>query len=216
MKKGSVAQLLGFAAVACLSAQSAVAQQYAPTLMEYLQNDGRFTTFLHLAQTTGLDSYLKNYSVTGYTIVAPTNDAFSRLPASVMAHLGKNRVELAKVVEYHILPRERSALDIGMSPKTVEGELLNLTGGVPKRTARILSPDIEADNGKLDIVDQVLFPPEVFRDLQRDGLVPITTGLPISPRMTAAGVVQNVSLGNSYTKARKRARARGRWNRIRT
>lgn len=211
MKIVSIARLavslglpLAFGACAC-------AQQYEPTLLEFLQNDGRFTTFLHLAKVTGTDSYLKTYSITGCTVVAPTNDAFSHLPAAVMTALGRNHAELAKVIEYHIVPKDDSAFDIRMGPKTVEGDLLNLTGGVPKRTARIISPDIETDNGKVQIVDQVLFPPEVFQELQRDGVVPIATGLPLHSHMTSGGVNQRVPAG-TYAAARKRKKAH--WNRV--
>jgi uncharacterized surface protein with fasciclin (FAS1) repeats len=214
MKKGTIVRVAGFAALSLAALQTASAQKYEPTVMEYLQNDGRFSTFLRLAKNTGVDSWFRQYSVTGCTVVAPTDSAFARVPQSVMSALSQNRGELTRVIQYHVILREKSSVQIRQFPKTLEGDPLYLTGGVPQRTANIVSKDVQADNGEVQVVDQVLFPPAVFKGLQRDGAFPIAVGLGFYPRMTASGVVHDVPTVNRKSGSKAKKRSKGHYGRV--
>ena len=214
MEKRTLVQLAGIAALVMASSQSLLAQQYAPTVMEYLQKDGRFGTFLHLAKSSGVDSWFRTYPTTGVTVLAPTDTAFSRVPVSVMAYLSKNPEALTKVIEFHIVPREKTSSEIKLAPKTVEGDLLNLTGGVPPRTASFIGSEVDADNGRIQVIDQVLFPPSVFVSLQREGDFPVAVGLGFHKKMTGAGIVHDVPIRTTAQNRKATRPRRGHWGRV--
>lgn len=101
-----------------------------------------------------------------FTVFAPTNDAFAKLPAGTVENLLKpeNKAQLVKILTYHVVPGKVMAADLknGQMPKTVEGSSIKVTlmdGKAMINNATVTKADIEADNGVVHVIDTVIMPP---------------------------------------------------------
>jgi uncharacterized surface protein with fasciclin (FAS1) repeats len=100
-----------------------------------------------------------------YTVFAPTNKAFEALGGTLNTLLEpKNKAKLAEVLTYHVVPGEftSSELSDGQKLKTVQGGTLEvqISGGkVTVNGAAVVTPDVEASNGVVHVIDEVLIPP---------------------------------------------------------
>jgi transforming growth factor-beta-induced protein len=99
-----------------------------------------------------------------YTVFAPTNDAFFKIPAADLQRLLANPTELDKVLEYHVLAGKLSMRDLMsvLSAKTLEGQNLKVSGSgkvINVNDAKVLKADVEASNGVVHVIDTVLMPP---------------------------------------------------------
>jgi hypothetical protein len=117
---------------------------------------------------------MKGTTFTTYTVVAPTDDAFMKLPTGLVDRFWKDRETLIKWMSYYVIPTQLNSVEITGAPKTLEGESLVLAGGVPMKAANFISKDVATDNGTLHTIDRVLFPPSILKMLQREGLVPLS------------------------------------------
>jgi uncharacterized surface protein with fasciclin (FAS1) repeats len=99
-----------------------------------------------------------------FTVFAPTDDAFAALPAGVLDKLvqPQNKDALTKILTYHVVQGEvpSSAVKDGDVP-TLEGQSITLStaNGVTVNGAKVTTPDVEASNGVIHLIDQVLLPP---------------------------------------------------------
>ncbi len=103
-----------------------------------------------------------------FTVFAPTNAAFEALPEGTLEELLKpeNKEKLAKVLTFHVLPVEVTSgqLQDGMSSASVEGSDLKFMKqgqGFAVEGAAISKADVEASNGVVHIIDQVILPPDM-------------------------------------------------------
>jgi len=99
-----------------------------------------------------------------YTVFAPTNDAFLKIPAADLQKLLANPTELDKLLEYHVLAGKFSMRDLMsvLSAKTLEGQNLKVSGSgkvINVNDAKVLKADVEASNGVVHVIDTVLMPP---------------------------------------------------------
>ena len=121
---------------------------------------GSFTTLVAAVQAAGLVDTLK--SAGPFTVFAPTDDAFAKLPAGTVEGLLQDIPKLTKVLTYHVLSGEvmSSAITGPMSPATVEGSTLKIdpSNGVKVNDATVVTPDIKCDNGVIHVIDTVLLP----------------------------------------------------------
>lgn len=123
----------------------------------------KFNTLAAAVKAAGLVDTLKGPGP--FTVFAPTDEAFAKLPAGTLETLLKpeNKAKLQAILTYHVLPgkvmsREIVKLD---SAKTVEGSKITIrtTGGtVMVNEARVTKADIEASNGVIHIIDAVILP----------------------------------------------------------
>jgi uncharacterized surface protein with fasciclin (FAS1) repeats len=124
----------------------------------------QFSTLVAAVQAAGLVETLKG---TGpFTVFAPTNDAFAKLPAGTVENLLKpeNKVQLVALLTYHVLPGKVMAADVSgaqVTPATVQGATLAVDGrsGVKVNGANVIAADIAAKNGVIHGIDTVLMPP---------------------------------------------------------
>lgn len=121
----------------------------------------QLSTLNGLVAKAGLTDTLKG---TGpFTVFAPTNDAFSKVPAATLQALANDPAKLKAVLTYHLLPGKVMASDVkNSSSKTVNGASLALSRAgdfVTVEDALVQTPDISATNGVVHIVDSVLMPP---------------------------------------------------------
>jgi uncharacterized surface protein with fasciclin (FAS1) repeats len=100
-----------------------------------------------------------------FTVFAPTNDAFAKLPAGTVENLLKpeNKAQLVKILTYHVVPGKVMSKDLsnGQMAKTVQGSSVKVTimdGKVMIDKATVTAADIEADNGVVHVIDTVIMP----------------------------------------------------------
>lgn len=124
------------------------------------------TTFVKAVQIAGLVETLKGAGP--FTVFAPDNKAFAKLPAGALDALEADPAKLKQVLTYHVIPANIMASDAmamtsPTSPPTVEGATLQVTKGKKGRLmvndATVTKPDIQASNGTIHIINQVLMPP---------------------------------------------------------
>ncbi|MBC8104497.1 MAG: fasciclin domain-containing protein [Cytophagales bacterium] len=121
---------------------------------------GSFTTLVAAVKAAGLVDTLKG---TGpFTVFAPTDDAFAKLPAGTVEGLLQDIPKLTQILTYHVVPGAVMSSDItgAISPATVQGSTLSIdpSNGVKVNNATVVTPDIKADNGVIHVIDTVLIP----------------------------------------------------------
>ena len=125
---------------------------------------GSFTTLAKALAAADLVSTLKGPGP--YTVFAPTDEAFAKLPPGALDELLKpeNKAKLRRVLTYHVVPGKVTAADVAnvSSAKAVSGDTLhiNVDGGtVLVNQARVVKTDIGASNGVIHVIDTVMLPP---------------------------------------------------------
>jgi uncharacterized surface protein with fasciclin (FAS1) repeats len=101
-----------------------------------------------------------------FTVFAPTDEAFAKLPAGTLDNLLKpeNKATLVRVLTYHVVPSKVMAADVVKinSANAVSGDVLHIKvadGNVTVDEARVVKTDIAASNGVIHVIDRVLLPP---------------------------------------------------------
>jgi uncharacterized surface protein with fasciclin (FAS1) repeats len=123
---------------------------------------GQFKTLATALQAAGLVNALKDQGP--FTVFAPTDAAFAKLPKGTIAKLLKDpKGELAKILEYHVIAGKVTAADItnGMTAKTLEGSTVKFTvkdGKVYVNGALVTTADVAASNGVIHVINGVLIP----------------------------------------------------------
>jgi uncharacterized surface protein with fasciclin (FAS1) repeats len=125
---------------------------------------GSFKTLAAALQAAGLVETLKGKGP--FTVFAPTDDAFAKLPAGTVENLLKpeNKAQLTSILTYHVLPGKimsKQLLGKKLSPKTVQGTTVDVDarkGGVMVDTAKVVKADIVTSNGVIHVIDTVLMP----------------------------------------------------------
>jgi uncharacterized surface protein with fasciclin (FAS1) repeats len=125
---------------------------------------GSFNTLAQALKAAGLVDTLKGAGP--FTVFAPTDDAFAKLPAGTLENLLKpeNKAKLQAVLTYHVVPGKVMAADVAKktSARTVEGSDIRIAvrdGSVHVNDATVLKTDIAASNGVIHVIDSVILPP---------------------------------------------------------
>ena len=125
---------------------------------------GQFKTLAAAIEAAGLVDTLKGPGP--FTVFAPTDEAFSKLPAGTVDNLLKaeNKDQLVAILTYHVVPGRLTASDVaGLDfAMTVEGGALAITaanGTVKVNDATVTAADIMASNGVIHVIDAVVLPP---------------------------------------------------------
>jgi uncharacterized surface protein with fasciclin (FAS1) repeats len=123
-------------------------------------NAGSFSTLVSAIKAAGLVETLKGAGP--FTVFAPTDDAFAKLPAGTVEGLLKDLPKLKKILTYHVVSGKVMAADVVKlkSAKTVEGSdvKIDASNGVKVNASTVTTPDVAADNGVIHIIDTVLLP----------------------------------------------------------
>lgn len=148
-------------AAAVLSMSTMQAQ--AANIVEVAKGAGQFNTLLTAAKAAGLVPALTGDGP--YTVFAPTDAAFAKLPKGTVDNLlkPKNKHKLAALLKYHVVAGEIEAGDIkpGRSHvRTLNGKSVSVRkhGGVSVNGARVVSADVQASNGVIHVINRVLVP----------------------------------------------------------
>ena len=132
---------------------------------EVLGRDGNFSTLIDAIKLAGLQGIFTGPGP--YTVFAPTNEAFDRLPDAVMEDLlGDPKGHLAEVLLYHVAPGRHTAAGIAENDTlpTVQGSPLAVDaagGEVTVNGVKLLRADIPASNGVIHVIGTVMLPPDV-------------------------------------------------------
>ena len=123
---------------------------------------GKFKTLTMLLKRAGLVSALKQPGP--YTVFAPTDAAFKKVPKKTLKALLANKAKLKAVLLYHVVSGKVTAADVVKlrSAKTLNGKKVRIRvsgGNVFVNTAKVVKPDVMATNGVIHVVNRVLIPP---------------------------------------------------------
>ena len=125
--------------------------------------DGKFKTLAAALKAAGLVDTLKGHGP--FTVFAPTDEAFAKLPAGTVESLLKpeNKEKLIKILTYHVVSGKVMAADVVKlsKAKTVEGSEVKIQvegGKVRVDNANVVKTDIEASNGVIHVIDAVIMP----------------------------------------------------------
>ena len=144
--------------IATLLAGAAFAVQ-AKDIVETAVTAGNFKTLAAALTAAGLVDTLKGAGP--FTVFAPTDEAFAKVPKETLDALLKDKAALTKVLTYHVVAGKVMAKDVkpGMV-KTVQGQELTLatTGGVTVNGAKVVAADVVASNGVIHAIDSVVLP----------------------------------------------------------
>jgi uncharacterized surface protein with fasciclin (FAS1) repeats len=120
---------------------------------------GNFKTLAAALTAAGLIDTLKGKGP--FTVFAPTDEAFAKIPKADLDALLKDKAKLTAVLTYHVVPGKVMAKDVKAGKvKTVQGSELTIstTGGVKVDNATVVKTDIGADNGVIHVIDSVIIP----------------------------------------------------------
>jgi uncharacterized surface protein with fasciclin (FAS1) repeats len=121
---------------------------------------GSFKTLVKAVQAAGLADTLS--SPGPFTVFAPTDEAFAKLPAGTVEGLLKDIPKLKSVLTYHVVAGRMMAADVvkQSSLKTVQGQSITVDakGGAKVDGANIVKTDIATDNGVIHVIDKVILP----------------------------------------------------------
>ncbi len=123
---------------------------------------GSFNTLAKALQTAGLVDTLKGPGP--FTVFAPTDEAFAKLPPGTVDALLNDPARLRAVLTYHVVPSRATAADVAnlKSARTVQGAevAIDTSSGVRVNDARVTQADVLASNGVIHVIDTVLLPPQ--------------------------------------------------------
>lgn len=121
---------------------------------------GDFSTLVTAIKAAGLVETLKGDGP--FTVFAPTDEAFKKIPEAQLAALLDDKAALTKVLTYHVVPGKVMAADVVKlnSAATVEGQSVKISSsdGVKVDNANVVKTDITASNGVIHVIDTVIMP----------------------------------------------------------
>ena len=151
MKKTLIAILLGLGLAASAQANDIVDTAVAA---------GSFKTLATALGAAGLVDTLKGKGP--FTVFAPTDEAFAKIPKADLDALLKDKAKLTAVLTYHVVPGKVMAKDVKAGQvKTVQGSNITIStsyGDVSVNNAKVVKTDIVADNGVIHVIDTVIMP----------------------------------------------------------
>ncbi|HJX28278.1 MAG TPA: fasciclin domain-containing protein [Thermoanaerobaculia bacterium] len=143
-----------------LTAQAANAPAKGGDIVDTAVAAGSFNTLVKAVQAAGLVETLKGPGP--FTVFAPTDEAFAKLPPGALDALLKDKAKLQAVLTYHVVPGRVTAADVMKlkTAKTVQGQSLRVDSskGVKIGTANVVKTDVIASNGVIHVIDTVLIP----------------------------------------------------------
>ena len=154
------------------------------TIPETAKAAGKFETLLAAAKAAGLAEVLAGEGP--FTVFAPTDEAFAKLPKGTVESLLKpeNKGKLVDILKYHVVAGRVYSEQVlaNKSVKTLQGSSANVTiqNSAPMiQGAKILATDVDASNGVIHIIDSVLMPPAKGAQIQRKLADAVAQGAPL-------------------------------------
>ena len=145
-----------FGSIIAISSVSAFA---AKDIVDTAVNAGNFKTLVAALKAADLVKTLKGKGP--YTVFAPTDEAFAKIPKADLDALLADKEKLSAVLTYHVVSGKVMAKDVKAGDvATVNGKTIKVTtdGGVSVNTSKVTATDIKASNGVIHVIDTVLMP----------------------------------------------------------
>ena len=150
-------------AVIAQSVSIGAASATSKNIVETAVQSGKFNTLVAALKAAGLVNTLNGKGP--FTVFAPSDTAFSKLPAGTVDGLlmPENKAKLVSILAYHVIPGKVMSGDIAgkkISVKTVQGSKISVDAmyGVKINDSNVVSADIAATNGVIHVIDKVLIP----------------------------------------------------------
>ncbi|HEX9001496.1 MAG TPA: fasciclin domain-containing protein [Blastocatellia bacterium] len=129
-----------------------------PNIIETATAANSFKTLITAVKAAGL---VETLTGTGpFTVFAPNDEAFAKLPQGTVEELLKNIPKLKRVLSYHVVAGKMMASEVSKLPsaKTLEGQSVGIASnnGVKVNDAKLIKADITCDNGVIHVIDTVL------------------------------------------------------------
>jgi len=138
----------------------------AADIVDTIAGTPNLSTLAAVIKAAGIADLLKGKGP--FTVFAPTDEAFKRLPASAMTNLTKpeNREQLVKLLTYHVVPARLAAKDMDgkmFNTKSLNGKEIEIDAddpgeGIKINKGKVTQPDSAADNGVIHEINRVLLP----------------------------------------------------------
>ncbi|PSB05743.1 hypothetical protein C7B62_24525 [Pleurocapsa sp. CCALA 161] len=129
-----------------------------PDIVDIAVNTEGFSTLVAAVTAASLVETLKTPGP--FTVFAPTDDAFAKLPPGTIQTLVQNPPQLARILTYHVVSGKLTKADLAKvdSVISVEGSpiSINCNGVFEVKNATVIASDIEADNGIIHVIDNVI------------------------------------------------------------
>ena len=160
----NIKSIIGATAIAMTLAVVSIPAK-AADIVDTAVSAGQFKTLVAAVTAAGLVDTLKSKGP--FTVFAPSDAAFAKLPAGTVESLLKpeNKSKLVAILTYHVVPGKVMSADIAgkkLSVATVQGGKINVNAmsGVMVNGATVVSADIAASNGVIHVIDKVILPPQ--------------------------------------------------------
>lgn len=160
--------LAGAMALAVGISAASMTARAADDIVDTAVKAGSFKTLVAAVKAAGLVDTLKGKGP--FTVFAPTDDAFAKLPKGTVDNLLKpeNKAQLTSILTYHVVAGKYDAARITKARtkhygiKSVQGAdiSVNFTNGVKVSGANVVKTDVGASNGIIHVIDQVIMPPK--------------------------------------------------------
>ena len=154
---------LGIAVISLLLSKGIQAQQNTNDIVETAIAAGSFKTLAKALQAADLVDTLKGPGP--FTVFAPTDEAFAKLPAGTLNDLLKaeNKQKLQRILTYHVVPGRVSSADVVKlrTARAVSGDTIDIAasgGTVRVENASVVKTDVQASNGVIHVIDTVIIP----------------------------------------------------------
>ena len=129
-------------------------------IVEVATKAGGFSTLLKAAEVAGLVDTLSTGGP--FTVFAPTDDAFSKIPSETLNSLLADPKKLKGILLYHTIEGKVMSSDLSgtMKVNTLQGQKITIdtSKGVKINDAKVIKADIDAENGVIHVIDKVIFP----------------------------------------------------------
>jgi uncharacterized surface protein with fasciclin (FAS1) repeats len=156
-------RILGIAVIAMGALSAGNVAKAGGDIVDTAASAGSFNTLVAAVKAADLVDTLKGPGP--FTVFAPTDEAFAKLPAGTVEDLLKpeNKDKLIAVLTYHVVPGKVMSSDIAgqkLSVATAQGGKINVnaTSGVMINDAKVIAADVDASNGVIHVIDKVILP----------------------------------------------------------
>jgi uncharacterized surface protein with fasciclin (FAS1) repeats len=154
---------LGITVITLMLSAGTQAQHDNKNIVETAMAAGSFNTLANALQAADLVDTLKGQGP--FTVFAPTDEAFAKLPTGTLNDLLKaeNKQKLRRILTYPVVPGRVSSADVVKlrTAKAVSGDTIDITangGSVMVDSARVVKTDVQASNGVIHVIDSVILP----------------------------------------------------------
>jgi transforming growth factor-beta-induced protein len=199
MRKITLILAMAAVAVAAVLAPSVSARSTAGTddIVTTAVKNGSFKTLASLLTATGLDKTLQGAGP--FTVLAPTDEAFAKVPKATLDALAADPAKLKAVLLYHVIAGNVPSSEVVKltSAKTVNGANVAIKvdgGSVFVNKAKVIIPDVMASNGVIHVIDTVLLPPAAKVNIVKTA-VAAGSFKTLTSLVTKAGLAKTLSSG---------------------